>query len=666
MITVNESKSSTRLLIINCPSEYFVYIPMGTFGLCDYLSKKNIPVYLLNLSLYKYSEIKDVLKNYLDLFKPSHVGLIFHWQETVEEVYRVGEEIKSYMDSIKVICGGFTAGYFGRNLLERFYFLDFLIKGDPEKPMELLLNGCSPSEIPNLIFRDKSSIYENDVSYFIDKETLSSISYCNLNYLFDYEEYIKAIDKKLGFPLFIGRGCLYNCRYCGGSAMSYRLHSSREKPVMRSVDSVISDLKRLKDYTRKIYLCHENEKRYIMRFFKKLKKEKDLIKIFQLNYGAWHLPDNKFMELYRDIFLLDGQKKPLFEISPEMFDDTSRKKIRSPKLYYSMRDLKENISLIHDKLGNSINMSIFFSRYHDTADEYGDVREEIIGIFKTEHELFLKGIRNVRICYDHLSTDVGSSYWEKYIDNRYDIDTLISAKTKVRTHGFASFPFDNLCIYLPAKLSEKEIVLCEMIIKILKRLRRYYYELFHILFHCLNGKTVDLIEEIVNKKYINTPKNVFNGMDDCELLEQIYFEITQNEIFFSKIPFIRDLTDFLVKKTLCRDKQPLVTNKYKVRKPRLNDSFISVNMYDYLNLPALLAKSSTENPSVMIPDRTVFVFLNERIMSMTYGTYCATIKNFENGISLNQYYDLMKKRRIFTPSYHKDLIEELFQSGVLY
>lgn len=86
----------SRLLIINNPSEYFVHIPMGTFGLCDYLSQKNVEVRLLNLALYNRTDMSKVLDHYLDIFQPTHVGLTFHWQETAEGVLWAGEHIKSH------------------------------------------------------------------------------------------------------------------------------------------------------------------------------------------------------------------------------------------------------------------------------------------------------------------------------------------------------------------------------------------------------------------------------------------------------------------------------------------------------------------------------------------------------------------------------------------
>src|SRR4030042_6002783 len=142
---------------------------MGTFGLCDYLSQRNVEVRLLNLALYNRTDMSKVLDHYLDIFQPTHVGLTFHWQETAEGGLWAGEHIKSYIYYVKIICGGFTAGYFGEDLLEKCRFVDYIIKGDPEKPLELLLNGSELSEIPNLIYRDSSGVLSNKVSYHIDQ-----------------------------------------------------------------------------------------------------------------------------------------------------------------------------------------------------------------------------------------------------------------------------------------------------------------------------------------------------------------------------------------------------------------------------------------------------------------------------------------------------------------
>jgi hypothetical protein len=656
----------SRLLIINCPSEYFVYIPMGTFGLCDYLSQKDMPVKLLNLAVYKENETDRVLHHYLELFQPTHIGLIFHWQDTAEGFLWTGEHIRSHFNDAKIIAGGFTAGYFGENLLEKCTFVDYVIKGDPELPLKLLLSGTKLSKIPNLIYRKTLEILSNEVSFFIDQGTLSNLSFSDLTCLYDYEMYVEAINKKLGFPIFVGNGCNFTCTYCGGSCNAFRLHSGRGKSVARSISAIIEDLKRLKSFTRKMYLCHENDRDFMKALFRAMKKDKTLIKIFQLNYGAWQLLDREFLELYKELFILAGENKSVFELSPEVFDDKTRSKTKHAKVNYSIKDLKDNLHLISNHLGDSINVSIFFSRYHDNAKTYSDMKKEIAGIFRLKHDLFSENIQNIHIAYDHLSTDIASRYWEKYVKHPKDFDTLVSAIRKLKAQEQYRFPFDNLCIYMPETLTEHEIFRCELLIFILKTLEKYFNELFHVFIKCLNGLLIDVIEEIIIDSYSKKSGNVFKTLDHCELLDSIRLKIISQKALLDRIPFVEDLTLLNIKKARFQRNSHSLRSHYQTRNPKVNRELISVHDYDYLDLTGFFKKLYKEGVSKLRPEKTVFIFLADEVLSMTYETYNLTLKEFEKGISVEKYYKIMERRQIFTVSYHKDLIAKLFRSNVLY
>lgn len=653
----------SRVLIINCASEYFVHIPMGTFGLCDFIGRKDIPVRLLNLALYKNDEMGRTIDHYLNLFKPTHVGLVFHWQETAEGVLSAGEYIKSGHDGIKIICGGFTAGYFGGALLKDCGFIDYIIKGDPEKPLELLLSGVELSEIPNLIYRTRDGIVSNGVTYHIDQDTISQISFCRLDYLYDHELYVEAVEKKLGFPVFIGRGCSFNCRYCGGSSDSFKLHSGRNRPVVRSIDAIIDDLRLLKDFTRRIYICYENDRSYIKSLFQAIKRERTLVNVFQLNYGAWQLFDREFLELYESLFFPDSEKKPIFEISPEVFSDKGRRKIKRRRATYPMEDLKENLNLIRDCLGNSVNVSVFFSRYHDTAKTYSEMKKEVAGIFCLKHDLLCSGIVNTGISYDHLSTDVGSRYWEDYVERPRDFDSLISAIQKTEARN--SFPINNLCMYIPETLSGEEIFRCELLISTLKAIEEYFYELFHIMLRCLGEIMIDVIEEIITDVYSNRPGNFFAAIDYCELLNNVKLRILQRGDLLSMIPFIEDLIDLNIKKGIFQRRSQTVRSLHETNRPRLNHDFISIHNHDYLDLSSFLKRLEKEGLDNLSPEKTVYIFLVDEILSVSYETYCSTLKMFENDISIDEYCDFMEKNGIFNPSYHRDLVAKLLQSGVL-
>jgi hypothetical protein len=79
-----------------------------------------------------------------------------------------------------------------------------------------------------------------------------------------------------------------------------------------------------------------------------------------------------------------------------------------------------------------------------------------------------------------------------------------------------------------------------------------------------------------------------------------------------------------------------------------------------------LEKLGKKGPDNLTPNKTAFIFLADEIMSMPYETYRMTLKAFETGISLDQYYVLMRQRGIFDLSYHESFVAKMFKNDVLY
>ena len=435
--------------------------------------------------------------------------------------------------------------------------------------------------------------------------------------------------------------------------------------MIRSIAAVIADLKLLKKFTRKIYISYEIDRGYIKALFEAMKREKTLVKSFQLNYGAWQLFDTQFLELYRDLFIIDKQDKPLFEVSPELFDDSSRQRVKHHKTYL-IQELKDNLRLINRCLDNGVKVYIFFSRYHDTAQTYTAVKREILSIFRLKHDLLTNRFTNVKVHYDHLSTDVGSCYWERYVEKPRNLDTLISWTRRINSQEQFSFPADNLCIYMPKALSEQDIFRCESLIFVLKSLEKHSRELFHILFECLDERVIDLVEEMIEEVRSERAGNFFKSLDHWQLLYDLKRTLLQRQSLLSRIPFIEDLTCLFIKKAMCGCRSQQVKGCYQTSQPRLNHAFISIHDHDYLDLSRFLQGLQKEGPNNLRPEKTVFVFLVNEIMSMNYETYRMTLKLFETGISLDQYYTLMHQRGIFDLSYHKSFISKMIQSDVLY
>jgi hypothetical protein len=653
-----------RLLIINGYSAYFAYVPMGTFGLCDYLNQRNIPVRIVNPALYDRAQVAALLDDHLQTFRPTHVGLTFHWQETAEGVLWAGQHVRSKMSDVKIVCGGFTAGYFGEALLEKWAFADYVIKGDPEVPMERLLQGEDAPKIPNLIYRDNMGVRTSKLTYCIDDETISSLSFCTLPYLSDHGLYVRNIEEKLGFPLLIGRGCPFDCDYCGGGRQAFRLHSGRAKPVIRSIDSILADLRQLKGYTREIYICYETDRSHIKKLFEAISEDETLVKAFRLNYGAWDLLDEDFLDLYEDAFITDQERPPLLEISPEADDDPDREKKQGDKAF-SIQKLKSNLSLIDEVLSGGVKVYLFFSRYHDTAKTYEAMKEEINGVFQLKHALLIEQLTKVKVYYDHLSTDVGSRYWESYVEKPRDLDALMFWTEKLNRGKQYRFPVNNLCAYIPNTMSDEEIERCELLVLIFKQLETYSYELFHVLFNRLDELVIGLIEKVIQEMCSSTADNLFESLDHIGLLNQMERAIVQDDSLLAKIPFMEDLIALQVRKAESQHMRKWRKEEDQTKTLSLNRSYVSVHDHDYLHLSNFIGRLNKESPDTLKPEKTAFVFLEDDILSMPYATYDLTLREFEKGISLEEYYALMDKKKIFSRSYHEQFTEKMLRNEVL-
>ncbi len=655
---------SSRLLIINCSSPYFVYLPMGTFGLCDYLGRQGIEVRIINPALYTESRAREVIEEQLQDLRPTHVGLILHWQEAADGMLKTMNQVRAWNQHVPIICGGFTAGYFGEDLLKKYSGLDYIVKGDPEVPMARLLTGQSPENIPNLTYREAGVVRASASTWLIDQKTLDGLSFAKLEYLVDYDLYLEKVESKLGFPIFIGRGCVYNCDYCGGSCRAFGRHSGRRHPVARSLGSIVDDLKKLKDHTSILYICYEVDLNLVRSLFGAIRDHSDIAGHFMLNYGAWHLLDPDFLSLYKEVFKCSDSCRPLLEFSPEVYDDTNRKRIKNFKTY-TVEELVENIDLINDVLDHHVLIKVFFSRYHDTDQTLEAFKSELTGIYRLKHHLAATGRSNVKVCYDHLSTDVGSRYWEQYVANFTDFDTLLRLKGEVDTETCYRFPVDNLCFYIPENLPEAGVFRCEALIYALEGLEKNFYEFFHILFFCLGDAFMEVVEEVAVDQAAEQGPFFFKSSDFSGLILRIQDVISADPVRVSMVPFIKDLTRLNLEKTMRRELTHGFSRKISIERPRLKKEHLSIHEHDYLDLSGFLERLKKEGAANLKMQRTVYVFLQDEILAMPHATYRQTFKAFERHISLNEYYELMERQGLFSLSYHRGLIDKLFDSGIL-
>ncbi|MDR2548799.1 MAG: cobalamin-dependent protein [Desulfobulbus sp.] len=655
---------AARFLLVNCASPYFFYIPMGGFGLCHALKQQGMAAQIFNPALYPEAEVRDRLLAVLAEFAPTHVGFACHWQETVHGLLAALAVVREWNPTVPTLVGGFTASYFAEDLLRTVPELDCVVTGDPEGPVAHLLQGRPPGEIANLVWRGQDgTIRRSDRTWLIGQQQLDRQAFGDCSQLIDAELYIRTIDTKLGFPLLLGRGCAFDCAYCGGSRHAFRLHSGRTQPVTRSIAAILADLHRLKPWTRILYLCYENDQSLVKRLFRAIADDPHLQGHFLLHYGAWHLLDAEFLALYRQAFACT-LAPPIIEFSPEVTDDGRRSAIKRGATY-GLASLEANIHAIAEAFGGQVRIEVFFSRYHPVFDA-AELEREAGAVLLFAHRMARQGVP-VQVCSDHLSTDVASRYWEECQDHPRDFANFLARKTLLDEGQLYPFPVDNLCLLMPDHLPAAFLVRHEALLLVLERLERWCREPLHILLACLGdrwlGELAAAIEPWLKER--DSQAAFFAEPPLTAVLEALEKRLVAGEL--PQIPFLADLFRFGRRKldrSSCPACTPPAPQDIASTWLVLDQERIGIHQQDYLDLPALLQRLDEfgRNPPYR---RTVCLFLPSGIVTMPHGLYRDTFRRFEQPLTLADYRKAVGREARIDPEQHDLLLARLLAEGLL-
>ena len=182
---------------------------IGLGYLAQILTENNISYDVLDMLLgYSFKN----LKNKVDEFKPDLLGINL-FSNKYKTAYETIEKIKKYFPSMKVAAGGPHVSCLRSKVLEECPAIDFGIFLEGEYALLELCKGRELERIENLIFRNDSSIVENNARSFIkDLDSLPFPTY----HKFEINKYIKEKS------LISSRGCPYNCTYCAVKVVTGR------------------------------------------------------------------------------------------------------------------------------------------------------------------------------------------------------------------------------------------------------------------------------------------------------------------------------------------------------------------------------------------------------------------------------------------------------------
>jgi radical SAM superfamily enzyme YgiQ (UPF0313 family) len=210
------------------------FIPVGLLVLVANLSHNgySASIYRPTIKILENQDINKVCKDIL-LSNPKSVGFST-WCHSYPLSLLLARRIKKLNPEIPIIFGGPQATSLAVETLERYKFIDYILKGEADYSLIRLLD---------VILAEKSTFTVSDVeglTYRDPKDSHRIINNCPGGFISNLDDlpvpqYEKLYNKS-ALLIETGRGCPYNCTYCSTSKFFKR--SYRTKSVARIISEI--------------------------------------------------------------------------------------------------------------------------------------------------------------------------------------------------------------------------------------------------------------------------------------------------------------------------------------------------------------------------------------------------------------------------------------------
>jgi len=230
-------------------SVQYTKVPIGLLSLAEYLDRYGYKVRIDNIGDRMVSspdlDVEEHLKN--TSARIYAIGLHFQWHaQGALEIARLCKQLHPHS---MVVMGGLTATCFHEEILQKYEFVDAVIRGEAEMPflefLKGLEKGLDKASLPNLTFRTETGeVISTPLS--VPVVDLDQFEYTRFDLLEPRTSVINEVEVPR-WSLEVCRGCVYNCAICGGSAYTYRKYLGRRKPAFRSPSKIVRDIKLLNE-----------------------------------------------------------------------------------------------------------------------------------------------------------------------------------------------------------------------------------------------------------------------------------------------------------------------------------------------------------------------------------------------------------------------------------
>ena len=122
-------------------------VPSGVFALADFLNRSGFYSRILHLGIESILNKNFDLCKFIETENPMAIALSLHWHYQSYHVIETARQIKRKFPCIPIILGGLTAGFFAPEILEQYDCIDFIIEGDSEIPLKMLMEHIKANKI---------------------------------------------------------------------------------------------------------------------------------------------------------------------------------------------------------------------------------------------------------------------------------------------------------------------------------------------------------------------------------------------------------------------------------------------------------------------------------------------------------------------------------------
>ena len=224
--------------------------PLGLINLATLLKGSAHDVAVLDLVLAIRGKTlaigRDIYRDCADRIMEEDPDLVgFSAQcTTYPPVIQIAKMIKARKPGVKVIIGGHNASFVDRLTLEKYPFIDAIIRGEGEITFKELVEAYGVSKegdgIPGVTFRRDKEIISNRDRDLI--ENLDELPLPDYGFLPPLSEYRDACGLPRSIAILeVGRGCPHRCIYCSESILW------RRRSRTFSVPRLVKEMKNLNE-----------------------------------------------------------------------------------------------------------------------------------------------------------------------------------------------------------------------------------------------------------------------------------------------------------------------------------------------------------------------------------------------------------------------------------